>query len=61
MILVPKLRHSNIPTVKLYPKANPSLRKIIVSAHNYFRSNVNPPASDMLKMVRILIKHIVFL
>merc|ERR1712106_1130311 len=47
---LPKLRHSNIPTVKLYPRANPSLRRVIVSAHNYFRSSVKPPAADMLRM-----------
>jgi len=47
---LPKLRHTRIPTMKLFPRANPSLRRIIVSAHNYFRSSVRPPAADMLRM-----------
>jgi len=48
---LPKIHQkSEIPTVKLYPKSNIKVRKLIVNLHNRLRSSVRPSASDMLRM-----------
>uniref|UniRef100_A0A4Q8K315 U102-Liphistoxin-Lth1a_1 n=1 Tax=Liphistius thaleban TaxID=1905330 RepID=A0A4Q8K315_9ARAC len=45
----PKLYGSAIPQKDLDP-SHPSTQKKIVLMHNFFRSRVDPPASDMLEM-----------
>ena len=52
-ILVPKMQHSKIATVKLFPRSNHKLRKSIVRLHNKYRASVEPPASNMLRMVKM--------
>ncbi|XP_023344892.1 cysteine-rich secretory protein 2 [Eurytemora carolleeae] len=49
---VPRIGYHKIQQhSQLNPQFNTKLRSLIVKSHNYFRSNVDPPAADMLKMV----------
>ena len=50
-ISVPKMHHSKLATVRLFPRSNQALRKSIVRLHNKYRASVVPPASNMLRMV----------
>jgi hypothetical protein len=47
----PKWSGDRIPHKRLLPN-NGLIQRKIVTYHNYFRSRVQPPAGNMLKMVR---------
>ena len=48
--LGPTVHHSKITTKFLSPRQK-NVQKMIVDIHDHYRAKVDPPASNMLKMV----------
>ncbi len=53
-LLGPIIDHKKINLKAIHPRRN-LVKRMIVSIHNHYRTKVDPPASNMLKMVSLII------